>query len=1225
MDQSNLPNSDPTILLLNEIEILGAQTRLMELYLKQAQATAVNHANRSEQQHQAELAALRAVLAEKEQNLSQLEASLFADRHLSERVQKLEAELADRQRISDNRQADLTAARNDVAALRDRINDLESARQRAQAAAASADEQSKQLQTELSGLRQELETNRRDFDDQLLSSRQAETSLRAQLQQLQSQLNEKQLWSEHADSELATAQSEIFALQQRIDELHASRQQLESDAAGELEKSRAHFEAEIAELQTTLSTRTIERQQSQAAIGEIESRLNSEIIGLRDQLEKKQLELTGRDNDWRQAKADIVDLRQQVIDLQAKAAQAESRNAEFVALRQTFENEIAELEHEVGVKERELIQRYEAVSAVELALHSRIQVLQQELGHSRQELAVGQSELENQRAEIVALKDKIAELENAGAEAESAGKRLVDETRQRVEAELNRLHANLAQKESSLKEQENAHRNLAEQSNTEILRLRQQLDQEQTRLQSTNTELVRLREELAAQQERNGELDKSRQEALDNWQRAGVIQSELQSRLQSKNNELDATHARGIELRAQLENKLAELNSELARRQSVIDSQGGEIAELMSQSRQLLDQISELEAMQRQTAQRIEESEQNRAAHQAELAKLHAIYQTKLAALEDELALARQAAASAAQTGTDELRVSLETKINDLQLEMAEKQSLVDNRSAEIIDLKTNLQRSTTQLAELEPIRRQLTELECQAEQSRAAHEAELAKFHDDYQTNLAKLDSELAQVRQAALNAAQANADELRVRDSKTDELQRELAQKQSLVDSRSTEVADLQANLQQSLAQLAELAQARQQVAALTQATEQRRAAHQAELANLNLTHGEKFSALEREIMPARERVFELENQIQEIATRNRQLATDLQARHQHMEAAVAENAALHDRLRELEGQRDDQRLQVQGLERARIALEAELAGLRQELQQKNWSLAQQHAAVENLALVHKEQLQKLESRLAEQQSHGSVRETEFAQLQVQESSLHQRVEELEGELRHAQLTEVDRIEQLRRENLARVDELNARVNQKNREIEQRSTAQLDLEQALRREVERLLHEIDERNGILQNRNDELVRVKADLDSTNEQHRQLEAAAAQAQSNASGEVEVMRTQYQAQLALLQAELSQKEWALEERQASATGAEHKYRQQIASLRQQLSEKESPEHQLPRDFVMGDDQLPTSEHAGMATAKPTRDSNGTHRQSASTDSRDRRWHSMLGGKRRWKT
>ena len=39
---NNQKKSDPAILLLNEIDILLAQTRLMDLYLKQAQATAAN-------------------------------------------------------------------------------------------------------------------------------------------------------------------------------------------------------------------------------------------------------------------------------------------------------------------------------------------------------------------------------------------------------------------------------------------------------------------------------------------------------------------------------------------------------------------------------------------------------------------------------------------------------------------------------------------------------------------------------------------------------------------------------------------------------------------------------------------------------------------------------------------------------------------------------------------------------------------------------------------------------------------------------------------------------------------------------------------------------------------------------------------------------------------------------------------------------------------------------
>jgi hypothetical protein len=45
----------------------------------------------------------------------------------------------------------------------------------------------------------------------------------------------------------------------------------------------------------------------------------------------------------------------------------------------------------------------------------------------------------------------------------------------------------------------------------------------------------------------------------------------------------------------------------------------------------------------------------------------------------------------------------------------------------------------------------------------------------------------------------------------------------------------------------------------------------------------------------------------------------------------------------------------------------LESELTAVRAELQQKSWSLAQQQASIENLAQVHREQIRKLEARLA------------------------------------------------------------------------------------------------------------------------------------------------------------------------------------------------------------------------------------------------------------------
>ena len=65
MDTPGYPQNDPSLLLLNEIEILLAQTRLMELYLNQAQVNAAHKAVGVEELHQAELAALRRALPKK--------------------------------------------------------------------------------------------------------------------------------------------------------------------------------------------------------------------------------------------------------------------------------------------------------------------------------------------------------------------------------------------------------------------------------------------------------------------------------------------------------------------------------------------------------------------------------------------------------------------------------------------------------------------------------------------------------------------------------------------------------------------------------------------------------------------------------------------------------------------------------------------------------------------------------------------------------------------------------------------------------------------------------------------------------------------------------------------------------------------------------------------------------------------------------------------------------
>jgi len=896
MDGTNLTPSDPAILLLNEIDILLAQTRLMELYLKQAQATGANQAARIDQQHQAELGQLRAALIEKEQAALHQAADAAQQEDFAERIRQLEVLLDTKQSLLNTREGDLEAARVEIVALQRQIADLATAHQQAQAATLAATTNEESLQSELAALRQQIEQDQQNLRQQQLGAQQLEQELRGQLAQLQIELAEKQAWQNNAGDEIKKDRDEIVALRNDILQLQASRQRAEADAAQALEQTRAHFNAEIARLQTARDSQEQNYQQDRAALAAIEASLKAENDQLRRELDDKRRQIESRDGAWHEAESEIAGLRQRVVELEAAQQRAASDQAALENARASLENELGQLHHEVAVKERELTQRYEAVTGVELALHGRIQGLQQELAYSQQELAGRDHDLENAHAEIAALSQ---------------------------------------------------HQSAAEQA---------------------------------------------RQEAEENWQRSGVIQSELQARLRAKTEELNA-----------------------------------------------------------------------------------------------------------ARNNANELTDQSGAKINELQLQLAEKQLLVDSRSAEIGDLRDHHSRLLMQLAEAESTHRQSTDLLQESEQSRSAHQNEIAALTQAHQTELRRLANELAN-----------------------------------------------ELTLERDAANLAR-------------------------------------------------------SQNQEMARRAAELESDLKALSDQIVAANAERAALEARLHDLASQREIE----QADEQARAALTTELGALRQELRQKSWAIAQEQATAEQLASAHRAQIGELEAKLAELGGGGPGDEN-LRKQQERARKLEQRVEELEVELQHAELTAVSRAEQIRQESAGEIAALDAALKQKSIELDEQGNAQTSKEQSLRHEVERLLREVAERNQILQNRNDELVRVKADLDSHTadlDAHRdrlsQMAAAVALAENAAGSEIESMRSEFQAQLALLQAELSQKDWALDDRHATVEGLALEHRQEVESLRRQLSEKSS----------LGD-----SSNSALASDAAT----------LTAQAHERRWHGGFAAKRRWK-
>lgn len=1235
MDTPKYQKSDPAILLLNEIDILLAQTRLMELYLKQAQVTAANENARIHEQYEAELVALRAELADKERQLQQRPA---VDRDLSAAVEQLQRELSEKQQWGAGQQAAWQRSSGEIAALQQRIAQLEADNRAALNAAREANGIRESLVADVSALNQELERNRREFDHQQITARQLESSLREQLQLLQNQLADKQAYAFSSDDELGNARQEIAALRQHLGSLQALQDELQANATQSLELAQGRFEGELASLRAALTERDRSVAQSQAALVEIERGLRGEIDALRNELEQRQAALRLRDDEMRSAGGQIAALQQRVIELELAHRQAAAAHAESEKQRRDLAEEIANLQHEVEVKEKELVNRYEAVTAVELALHGRIQALQQELSRAHEASADQETELEQQRAASANLQSRIAELERS-----QAGTSLLDATRRELESDLNRLRADLAQKEYLLSGRERAIGELEARYGAEIAALRQQLESErgatagvQREVDQARAELAASRDQLAAQlKQKDDEIVSLRANAAGQDAQLARQVSDLRTQLADRESAVASLEARlGDELAA-LHQQLAQERSSASRANDALANLQAELATLgerHDRERQAKDQaLASASAHNEQLAQRINQLQLDLAERQllaesrsGELEHLRASVSQLNEQLSDNVA--RQAQLddelnrlTSARDDDERQHTALAVQLDQarganatIRAELQE----TKNRGAEL-DAQLHSQHSA--MAELEAqrarLRQELDELEARHQQSMADGNHALTILRSSLEAELSALRGELqqkawtlAQHQASVENLAQVHREQIRKLEARLHD-QQQVAEPQSQTlehalnraNDLQRQVEELQSTLGQAQAAGASQAeQLRQEYAARLEELNNQLAVKSAELASSGAVRANVEESLRAEVSRLRG----------ETQTR----AEALQSREEELSRVRAEMTAVHNRIVQLQSVSARSESEAREISQAKSELESELTSLRGEVQQKAAAVAQQQAAMDELAANYRRQVEQLEVNFSAQQQAGDQRRREVDQAQARIDQLHGRIAELQSALQQAELDANRRADELRQEYAGRTGEL-----------AQPAPANTALDQALRTEIDRLVSEAQERNQILQDRNDELVRVKTDLDGLTERFTQIESLAIQAESNADGENESMRTEYQAQLALLQAELSQKEWALEERQAIVASMEQEHRQELDALRQQLAAKELSPAPAAGVFVLGDAHL-TGEQRDKLKKLDDMENELRNGDALGTSLLNRRrWPGGFGSKRRWRS
>ena len=171
---------------------------------------------------------------------------------------------------------------------------------------------------------------------------------------------------------------------------------------------------------------------------------------------------------------------------------------------------------------------------------------------------------------------------------------------------------------------------------------------------------------------------------------------------------------------------------------------------------------------------------------------------------------------------------------------------------------------------------------------------------------------------------------------------------------------------------------------------------------------------------------------------------------------------------------------------------------------------------------------------------------------------------------------------------------------------------------------EIMTLRHDAEEKNLLLASRNEELVRVKAEMDLLQGELSELKSSNKRIQESAKTECAEMRSEFQAQVAFLQAELSQRDWTLQEREAAQKVLEQGLRAKIGQLETQLEQLKTSTEGPAKEFVLGVNWESEARLDDTWKLQERLESNGAEiAQTASNQSG--KWRNSGAWKRRWRS
>ena len=374
MNLSDDSKSNPALLLLNEIEKLLAQTRLMELQVEQAQATAEEKFASLQQQlreldglrcsHEEEIAALRHQVATQELALTgRQEAVTAVELALHGKIQSLQQDLA-------RRDSAIDILNTAAAALRVKIAESESA----------------------DTMRQDLEDRLRAKDDQLSAvqsiARDFESRFNAKVHELQTELVNKQLLVERRNTEIEDLRAAVARLSAQLATQDFVKREPKSKVINESGANRTASRAvtTLGEKQE-FAVKTSDHDESLSAESEGSTPEATREQSLRDELnrlireaqEKNQI-LQDRNEELVRVKSELDRLHERLNHLESSRSETEN------ALRDDSERMRTEFQAQLALLQAELSQREWSLEERQAQARGQEQVLRQEIESLRQQL-----------------------------------------------------------------------------------------------------------------------------------------------------------------------------------------------------------------------------------------------------------------------------------------------------------------------------------------------------------------------------------------------------------------------------------------------------------------------------------------------------------------------------------------------------------------------------------------------------------------------------------------------------------------------------------------------------------------------------------------------------------------------------------------------------------------------------------------------------------------------